>query len=124
MPTTTKSEQPCQPTVHAAGPLAIFDEFAREVKEQTTLRTDITAAYRRSEHEAMATLLESARLPQAQATKALALASRLATRLREGKTASGRAGLVQGLIQEFSLSSQEGVAPPCIHATVAHSSAV
>ncbi|EPE3230936.1 trifunctional transcriptional regulator/proline dehydrogenase/L-glutamate gamma-semialdehyde dehydrogenase, partial [Cronobacter sakazakii] len=34
--------------------------------------------------------------------------------LRNQKTASGRAGMVQSLLQEFSLSSQEGVALMCL----------
>jgi RHH-type proline utilization regulon transcriptional repressor/proline dehydrogenase/delta 1-pyrroline-5-carboxylate dehydrogenase len=42
------------------------------------------------------------------------MARALAARLREQKVGSGREGLVQGLIQEFSLSSQEGVALMCL----------
>ncbi|EPB2587699.1 trifunctional transcriptional regulator/proline dehydrogenase/L-glutamate gamma-semialdehyde dehydrogenase, partial [Cronobacter sakazakii] len=38
----------------------------------------------------------------------------LAEKLRNQKTASGRAGMVQSLLQEFSLSSQEGVALMCL----------
>ena len=34
--------------------------------------------------------------------------------MRNQKNASGRAGMVQGLLQEFSLSSQEGVALMCL----------
>lgn len=41
-------------------------------------------------------------------------AYQLADKLRNQKTASGRAGMVQGLLQEFSLSSQEGVALMCL----------
>ncbi|WP_044599951.1 trifunctional transcriptional regulator/proline dehydrogenase/L-glutamate gamma-semialdehyde dehydrogenase, partial [Cronobacter sakazakii] len=37
-----------------------------------------------------------------------------AEKLRNQKTASGRAGMVQSLLQEFSLSSQEGVALMCL----------
>ncbi len=39
---------------------------------------------------------------------------RLANKLRNQKSANGRAGMVQGLLQEFSLSSQEGVALMCL----------
>ncbi len=49
---------------------------------------------------------------QAAATQALAL--RIARGLRERSREGGRAGLVQGLLQEFALSSQEGVALMCL----------
>ncbi|STV74706.1 PutA and PutP / proline dehydrogenase transcriptional repressor [Klebsiella michiganensis] len=53
---------------------------------------------------------EQARLPQTLGEQAHKLAYQLAEKLRNQKTASGRAGMVQSLLQEFSLSSQEGVA--------------
>ncbi|EOC1564663.1 trifunctional transcriptional regulator/proline dehydrogenase/L-glutamate gamma-semialdehyde dehydrogenase, partial [Cronobacter sakazakii] len=55
-----------------------------------------------------------ARLPQPVAEKTHQLAWSLAEKLRNQKTASGRAGMVQSLLQEFSLSSQEGVALMCL----------
>jgi RHH-type proline utilization regulon transcriptional repressor/proline dehydrogenase/delta 1-pyrroline-5-carboxylate dehydrogenase len=42
------------------------------------------------------------------------LAFDLANNLRERKSSAGKAGIVQGLLQEFSLSSQEGVALMCL----------
>ncbi|EOG5466415.1 trifunctional transcriptional regulator/proline dehydrogenase/L-glutamate gamma-semialdehyde dehydrogenase, partial [Cronobacter sakazakii] len=48
------------------------------------------------------------------AEKTHQLAWSLAEKLRNQKTASGRAGMVQSLLQEFSLSSQEGVALMCL----------
>jgi RHH-type transcriptional regulator, proline utilization regulon repressor / proline dehydrogenase / delta 1-pyrroline-5-carboxylate dehydrogenase len=42
------------------------------------------------------------------------LAASIAEKLRNQKSAGGRAGIVQGLLQEFSLSSQEGVALMCL----------
>ncbi|MDM0014966.1 trifunctional transcriptional regulator/proline dehydrogenase/L-glutamate gamma-semialdehyde dehydrogenase [Variovorax sp. J22P168] len=78
------------------------------------LRASITAAWRRPEPEAVPPLLQGARLPPGMAAAAQALAHRLATRLRERKGAGGRAGLVQGLLQEYALSSQEGVALMCL----------
>lgn len=57
---------------------------------------------------------EQARLPEAVAAQAHSPAYQLADKLRNQKTASGRAGMVQGLLQEFSLSSQEGVALMCL----------
>ncbi len=81
---------------------------------QSPLRDAITAAYRASESECVAGLLDAARLPPAQAHEAQALARRLSQRLRERRGGIGRTGLVQGLMQEFSLSSQEGVALMCL----------
>lgn len=62
MPTTLVSDQTRQPNAPAARSFVIFDEFAREMRDHTVLRAGITAAYRRPEHEAVAMLLESARL--------------------------------------------------------------
>ncbi|HEY4956289.1 MAG TPA: trifunctional transcriptional regulator/proline dehydrogenase/L-glutamate gamma-semialdehyde dehydrogenase, partial [Caldimonas sp.] len=59
-------------------------------------------------------LLAEARLPPPLADAAQALARRLAQTLRDRKSAAGRAGLVQGLLQEYALSSQEGVALMCL----------
>ena len=91
-----------------------FRAFADELGVQSPLRAAITAATRRPEPECLASLLEAARLPAQQAAAAHALASDLARRLRARKVGSGREGLVQGLVQEFSLSSQEGVALMCL----------
>lgn len=91
-----------------------FLDFAEHVLPQSVTRVAITAAYRRPETEAIPMLLEQARLPAdlAQATHKLAYS--IAEKLRNQKSAHGRAGMVQGLLQEFSLSSQEGVALMCL----------
>lgn len=91
-----------------------FLDFAEHVLPQSVIRAAITAAYRRPETEAIPMLLEQARLPMdlAQATHKLAYS--IAEKLRNQKSANGRAGMVQGLLQEFSLSSQEGVALMCL----------
>lgn len=91
-----------------------FLEFAHSILPQPVLRAAITAAYRRPEPEIVPLLLEQARVPEQIATSSYELAYRLAEQLRARKGASGRAGLVQGLLQEFSLSSQEGVALMCL----------
>ncbi len=91
-----------------------FLEFAQSVQPQSVLRAAITAAYRRPETEAIPMLLEQARLPGALSSEARQLARDLAGKLRAQKVGAGREGLVQGLIQEFSLSSQEGVALMCL----------
>ncbi|NYT80758.1 trifunctional transcriptional regulator/proline dehydrogenase/L-glutamate gamma-semialdehyde dehydrogenase [Alcaligenaceae bacterium] len=91
-----------------------FLEFAESILPQSVLRAAITGAYRRPEEEVVPMLLDQARLPGDVAESAGALAYRLAEKLRSQKNAGGRAGLVQGLLQEFSLSSQEGVALMCL----------
>ena len=62
----------------------------------------------------MPPLVAAARLPAPTAAAAQALARRLAQTLRDRKSAAGREGLVQGLLQEYSLSTQEGVALMCL----------
>ena len=78
------------------------------------LREAIRALTRRPEPELLPGLLQAATLDPAQAEAAQALALKLARALRERKLAFSRAGLVQGLLQEFALSSQEGVALMCL----------
>jgi len=81
---------------------------------QGPLREAITALTRRPEPELLPGLLQQARLAPDEAQAAQALALKLAGTLRERKLAFSRAGLVQGLLQEFALSSQEGVALMCL----------
>ncbi len=78
------------------------------------LREAITAAWRKPEPEAVADLLPQARLPQSLAAAAGDLAAHLAQGLRERKAGIGRAALVQNLLQEYALSSQEGIALMCL----------
>ncbi|MGI4836221.1 MAG: trifunctional transcriptional regulator/proline dehydrogenase/L-glutamate gamma-semialdehyde dehydrogenase [Janthinobacterium lividum] len=91
-----------------------FLEFAESILPQSVLRAAITGAYRRPEQEVVPMLLEQARLPAAMAEATHKVAAGIAEKLRNQKSASGRAGIVQGLLQEFSLSSQEGVALMCL----------
>ncbi|MGB3425943.1 MAG: trifunctional transcriptional regulator/proline dehydrogenase/L-glutamate gamma-semialdehyde dehydrogenase [Castellaniella sp.] len=88
--------------------LAPFHEFAQEVLPQSVLRAAITAAYRRPEPECVAMLVDQAESTQPDQVDALA--RRLVQTLRDKRTGGG----VEGLIQEFSLSSQEGVALMCL----------
>ncbi|SEJ84495.1 L-proline dehydrogenase /delta-1-pyrroline-5-carboxylate dehydrogenase [Pseudomonas linyingensis] len=94
--------------------LQVFLDFAESILPQSVLRSSITAAYRRPETEAVPMLLEQARMPRELAEASQKLALGIAEKLRNQKSASGRQGLVQGLLQEFSLSSQEGVALMCL----------
>jgi len=91
-----------------------FLEFAEAILPQSVTRAAITSAWRRAETEAVPMLLEQARLPAATAQKTYHLAHQLASNLRQKKGANGRSGMVQSLLQEFSLSSQEGVALMCL----------
>ncbi|WP_341675911.1 trifunctional transcriptional regulator/proline dehydrogenase/L-glutamate gamma-semialdehyde dehydrogenase [Niveibacterium sp. SC-1] len=95
-------------------PFNAFSELLAETGPQTPPRAAITADCRRPESELIPTLLEAARLSPEQALAARMLARRLATGVRERVGGSGREGLVQALLQEFSLSSQEGVALMCL----------
>lgn len=94
--------------------LQVFLDFAESILPQSVLRAAITAAYRRPENDAVPMLLEMARLPKEQSDAANKMALSIAEKLRNQKSAGGRQGLVQGLLQEFSLSSQEGVALMCL----------
>jgi RHH-type transcriptional regulator, proline utilization regulon repressor / proline dehydrogenase / delta 1-pyrroline-5-carboxylate dehydrogenase len=87
-----------------------FAAFRSEVLTQSPLRAAITAAYRRPEPECVPPLLELAALNPEQAEKVEALARSLVTKLRAKTRLSG----VEGLIYEYSLSSQEGVALMCL----------
>jgi len=87
-----------------------FDVFARSIQRQSPLRAAITAAWRRPETECLPSLIEQASLPPAQTVRARTLAMRLVDALR-AKTPPGG---VEGLIHEYALSSQEGVALMCL----------
>ncbi|MDH2066257.1 trifunctional transcriptional regulator/proline dehydrogenase/L-glutamate gamma-semialdehyde dehydrogenase [Pantoea sp. GD03673] len=91
-----------------------FLDFAEQILPQSVTRSAVTAAWRRPETDAVPMMLEQARLPAALAEKTHQLAYQLADRLRHQKGATGRAGMVQSLLQEFSLSSHEGVALMCL----------
>ncbi len=95
-------------TLHV--PASPFAAFAASVKRQTPLRAAVTAAYRRPEPDCVAALLDAATLPPDEAAAAAATARSLVERLR----AKARRGGVEGLIQEYALSSQEGVALMCL----------
>lgn len=91
-----------------------FLEFAEQIHPQSVLRSAITSAYRLPEIQAVPMLLQQATLPDNEAQATHNLAYSIAEKLRKQKNGIGRSGLVQGLLQEFSLSSQEGVALMCL----------
>ncbi len=87
---------------------SLFYEFAQDVQPQSVVRAAITAAYRRPETECLPMLLNLAR--SAHPAEVRALATRLVESLRMRRPGGG----VEALVQEFSLSSQEGVALMCL----------
>ena len=86
-------------------------QFTSIVRPQSALRGAITAAYREDEAACVQRLLPQARLAPEQASAAQALARRLVTEVRAQRTGSSG---VDALMQEFSLSSQEGIALMCL----------
>jgi RHH-type proline utilization regulon transcriptional repressor/proline dehydrogenase/delta 1-pyrroline-5-carboxylate dehydrogenase len=76
------------------------------------LRAAIAAAHRAPEPECVAALIGQAEATPEEAARIREIAVGLAQRLRE--KARARSGGVEGLIQEYSLSSQEGVALMCL----------
>jgi RHH-type proline utilization regulon transcriptional repressor/proline dehydrogenase/delta 1-pyrroline-5-carboxylate dehydrogenase len=87
-----------------------FADFAPAVRQPMPLRQAITAAYRRAEPACLAPLIERATLSAPLAAEAATLAARLVKAMRGKK----RGGGVEGLVQEYALSSQEGVALMCL----------
>jgi RHH-type proline utilization regulon transcriptional repressor/proline dehydrogenase/delta 1-pyrroline-5-carboxylate dehydrogenase len=88
-----------------------FLDWAQNVLPQTDLRAAITAAWHRPEPECLPMLIELAQIPDATQRTAV---RQVAERLVEGVRARREIGGVEALVQEFSLSSQEGVALMCL----------
>lgn len=74
----------------------------------------ITSAYRLDESAAVNALLDQAQHLEAGQEATYDLAYRVSAALRGQKCTGGKAGVVQELLQEFSLSSKEGVALMCL----------
>ena len=91
-------------------PSAPFAKFAPAFSDPTPLRAAITAAYRLPEPDAVRPLLEAARLAPEDREAVATSAKSLVERLRK----KGQRGGVEGLVKEYSLSSQEGVALMCL----------
>ena len=89
---------------------SVFSQFATAIRPQNTYRQTITMAYRCPETECLPPLVAAATLPN-ETSEAVALTSRsLVQALRVKHKSSG----VEDLVQEYSLSSQEGVALMCL----------
>ena len=91
-------------------PAAPFASFAPPVRPPDALRAAITAATRMPEPACVAALIDAATLPPATAQAAARTARTLIERMRAKKARGG----MQALVQEYALSSQEGVALMCL----------
>ncbi len=89
-----------------------FSALAAEVAPPQGLRAALAAAHRRPEPECLAALIEEAAASPEEAGRIREIAEGLARALREKSRSRGSG--VEGLIQEYSLSSQEGVALMCL----------
>ncbi len=87
-----------------------FASFAKPIRPQSELRQAITAAYRRPETECLPFLIEQATLSPAVTLAAEETARKLIAALRAKPLGRG----VEGLIHEYRLSSQEGLALMCL----------
>ncbi|MBX3634434.1 MAG: trifunctional transcriptional regulator/proline dehydrogenase/L-glutamate gamma-semialdehyde dehydrogenase [Rubrivivax sp.] len=110
--TSETADDHMAPPGSAAAPQPFLD-FAQGVLPQNDLRAAITAAWHRPEPECLPALLRAANVADpAQRERIRERATRLVDGLR-ARRASGSGG-VEALVQEFSLSSQEGVALMCL----------
>ena len=87
-----------------------FSGFLEELQKHEGKRAELDIIFRAPEPQIVAELVVEATLPEATAEEARALARRLV----EGLRARPVRGLVQGLMREYALSSQEGVALMCM----------
>ncbi|PZU10110.1 trifunctional transcriptional regulator/proline dehydrogenase/L-glutamate gamma-semialdehyde dehydrogenase [Sphingomonas sp.] len=87
-----------------------FAAFAPAIRMPSPLREAITAAYRGDEPAALAPLIAAATLDEDGRAAVRTTARALVTALRAEQGDGG----VKGLLQEYSLSSQEGVALMCL----------
>ncbi|MDO9417926.1 trifunctional transcriptional regulator/proline dehydrogenase/L-glutamate gamma-semialdehyde dehydrogenase [Pararhizobium sp.] len=87
-----------------------FAAFAPPIRQQSPLRQAITAAYRTPEPDCLPPLVEAARIPEATKVSVARTARTLIEALRAKHKGTG----VEGLVHEYSLSSQEGVALMCL----------
>lgn len=87
-----------------------FAHFAPAIRQPMPLRQAITAAYRRGEAEALAPLIAAATLADPMRDAIADTTRALVSALRANRKGSG----VEGLVQEYALSSQEGVALMCL----------
>jgi RHH-type proline utilization regulon transcriptional repressor/proline dehydrogenase/delta 1-pyrroline-5-carboxylate dehydrogenase len=97
-------------THHSVTSEPVFFAFAPPVRPQTALRQAITAACRRPEQSCLPPLVNAARMDATHKAAIAATARRLIEALRAKHKGTG----VQGLVHEYALSSQEGIALMCL----------
>lgn len=90
--------------------MTLFAAFAPPIRPQGPLRRAITAAYRRGEAECLLPLLDQAAVSDVQRANIARTARHLIEALRGKHRGSG----IKALVQEYGLSSQEGVALMCL----------
>ncbi|MBS0558547.1 MAG: trifunctional transcriptional regulator/proline dehydrogenase/L-glutamate gamma-semialdehyde dehydrogenase [Proteobacteria bacterium] len=95
---------------HGAADAPMFAAFAPLLGQPSAFRGAITAAYRRPEQACLPPLLAAATAESDMAGAIERTAARLVGALRSKRSGGG----VEGLIHEYSLSSQEGVALMCL----------
>jgi len=87
-----------------------FSAFLKDLRIRGGRRAEIDATHRAEENLCVEALAATARLPEATIEEARTFAKRLV----EGLRARPSGGIVQGLMREYALSSQEGVALMCL----------
>ncbi len=85
-----------------------------EFKQKNDAAVKVNTAWRRAEPDCVAHLLKHSQISEQLNQRIYDLAFALSQTLREGKNTKAKTGIVQGLLQEFSLSSQEGIALMCL----------
>lgn len=90
-----------------------FADFAPAFRQPSALRQAITAAYRREEAASLEPLLLAATLDAAKKLAIRDTAQDLVTTLRANRKGTG----VDALVQEYALSSEEGLALMCLRPT-------
>ena len=93
-----------------AGRAKAFAGFAAELSPHDGRRAAIDALYRAPETEILPGLIAAAQSPPEMVRQAQAMARRLIATMRERPAANA----VQGLMREYAISSQEGVALMCL----------
>ena len=89
-------------------------DYITEFKDKNDYEIAVNTAWRRDESECVQNLIDQTEIDQELNQKIYDLAFNLAHSLRDRKSSGGKAGIVQGLLQEFALSSQEGIALMCL----------
>jgi RHH-type proline utilization regulon transcriptional repressor/proline dehydrogenase/delta 1-pyrroline-5-carboxylate dehydrogenase len=110
----SESDEPDELTTPVPATLSApqpFLDWAQNVLPQTDMRAAITAAWHRPEPECLPLLVQLAQVTDPVQRAAI---ETVGSRLVEGLRANKDSGGVEALVQEFSLSSQEGVALMCM----------